>query len=221
MINILTILGQLMLSALFGGLVGYERESLKRPAGFRTHMLVSIGATIAMQTNLYLFEAYQGMANVDPARLGAQVISGIGFLGAGTIIKEGATVKGLTTAASLWAVAVIGLAIGSAHYIPALMATLIIYFVLTTFQSMEIKMRHRKGVSRIVLTTLHRDDLADEVEKVLTRFHMSIDAISLNKLEGQVEQVTIDLRHPRTTKLNEIILLISRIDSITHVHLDE
>ena len=106
------LLVRLALGCLLGGLIGIEREKNRHPAGFRTHILVCVGATLIMLCNIYIFEEYKSYANIDPARLGAQVISGIGFLGAGTILKEGVTVKGLTTAASLWSVAGIGLAVG-------------------------------------------------------------------------------------------------------------
>ena len=95
---------KMVLTVLFSGIIGFEREHSHRPAGFRTHMLVAVGSTLVMMTSKFVFLEYQGVVTVDPTRLGAQVISGIGFLGAGTILREGFSVKGLTTAASLWAV---------------------------------------------------------------------------------------------------------------------
>ena len=103
-----------LLSMFISGLIGWERESVHRPAGLRTHMLVAVGSCIIMQIGTYLSTTLA--FDTDPTRLGAQVISGMGFLGAGTILKEGATIRGLTTAASLWAVACLGLAVGSGAY---------------------------------------------------------------------------------------------------------
>lgn len=125
---------KLVLAVVFSGIIGYEREHSHRPAGFRTHILVAVGSAIVMMTSAYVFRQYEGLTNVDPTRLGAQVISGIGFLGAGTILREGFSVKGLTTAASLWAVSCIGLAVGAGYYMGALVATLFIYLTLNTFK---------------------------------------------------------------------------------------
>ena len=139
-----TIILRLCLAAILGGLVGVDREKKRRAAGLRTHILVSLGAALVMVTSEYLFFEYQGLTNLDPARLGAQVISGIGFLGAGTIIRHGESVKGLTTAASLWAVSCIGLAAGSGFYIAALAATGIVCATLILLGKME-KMVHEKS----------------------------------------------------------------------------
>ena len=117
---------RLVLAMIFGGLIGLEREIGNRPAGFRTHTLVCMGSVLVMMTSEFMLDIYSSVS-IDPARLGAQVISGIGFLGAGTILKDGSRVRGLTTAASLWVVACIGLAIGVGFYWGALIATLLSY----------------------------------------------------------------------------------------------
>src|SRR5690554_4940588 len=106
---------------LLAGIIGWNREKQGRPAGFRTHILVGIGSTIVMIVSILLHEIYP---EADPARIAAQVISGIGFLGAGTILVQGSTVKGLTTAASLWTTAAIGLAVGAGFYFTAIIGTL-------------------------------------------------------------------------------------------------
>lgn len=124
-LSIGTVLLRIALAALCGGLVGLERGRKGRPAGFRTHILVCLGAALAMMTNQYIYESFG--ASGDPARLGAQVISGIGFLGAGTIIVTGQhQVKGLTTAAGLWASACVGLAVGIGFYEAAVIACVVI-----------------------------------------------------------------------------------------------
>ena len=113
MVSQFEMIARLFLAAILSGLVGYEREIHGRLAGFRTHILVCVGSTLIMLTSMYIFEIYRGLATPDPARIAAQVVSGIGFLGAGTIIRFKASVRGLTTAASLWTIAGIGLAVGS------------------------------------------------------------------------------------------------------------
>ena len=130
---------KMVLTVLFSGIIGFEREHSHRPAGFRTHILVAVGSTLVMMTSKFVFLEYQGIVTVDPTRLGAQVISGIGFLGAGTILREGFSVKGLTTAASLWAVSCIGLAVGAGYYIGAFVTTFVIYITLNTLKRFVAK----------------------------------------------------------------------------------
>lgn len=132
------ILARLLLATLLGGLIGFEREARGRAAGFRTHILVCLGSALIMLTSMYIFEIYKGLAPVDPSRIAAQVITGIGFLGAGTILRWGATVRGLTTAASLWAVAGIGLAVGCGFYFAAVTSTILVVITLVIFSKMEL-----------------------------------------------------------------------------------
>ena len=126
---------RLLCAMVVGMVIGTEREYTNRPAGMRTHILVALGACSVMLTGRMIFAEYMGYgASPDPARLGAQVITGVGFLGAGTILREGANVKGLTTAASLWAVACLGLAAGGGYYIVALAGMVFIFITLTIFE---------------------------------------------------------------------------------------
>lgn len=124
-------------AALFSGFIGFEREHSHRPAGFRTHILVSVGSALVMLTSVYIAKE-QGLTT-DVTRMSAQVLSGIGFLGAGTILREGFSVKGLTTAASLWAVSCIGIAVGSGFYVGALVATIVIYLTLNSLKRFIVR----------------------------------------------------------------------------------
>ena len=120
-------IARLALSFLVGGLIGLERQMHRRPAGLRTHILVCIGSCLIMLTSLYVFDIYKSEANIDPSRIASGVITGIGFLGAGAIIRarEREAVKGLTTAASLWVVAGLGLSIGCGLYSASLFTTVL------------------------------------------------------------------------------------------------
>lgn len=125
---------RLLLAMCIGGGIGWERARSHHPAGIRTHMLVTIGAAVVMLLGSQTVGAFAGTANSDPARLGAQVISGIGFLGAGTIMKEGRSVRGLTTAATLWVAACLGLAIGAGQYLVSLGGFLVAMLALRLFK---------------------------------------------------------------------------------------
>ncbi len=128
---------RLLLSVLFSGLVGLEREVHSKAAGFRTHILVCLGSTLIMLTAIHLLDTYRGVTQIDPGRVAAQVVSGIGFLGAGTIIQIRDSVRGLTTAASLWVAAGIGLAVGSGFYVGATASTAIVLVVLYILSRLE------------------------------------------------------------------------------------
>ena len=131
---------RLLLAVLLSGLVGLERESKGRAAGFRTHILVCVGSTLIMLTGMYLFALHHGEGEVDPTRLAAQVVSGIGFLGAGTIIQFRDSIRGLTTAASVWAAAGIGIAIGAGFYVGAVATTSIVLTALLVLSNLERRM---------------------------------------------------------------------------------
>ncbi len=142
-------IGKLLAAAVLGGILGWERERRGRPAGLRTHILVCIGVTLMMIVSEYMFEKYDALASesimrVDPARIAAQVVTGIGFLGAGTIMKFRTMVRGLTTAASLWTVAGIGLAVGSGCYLPAILTTVLALIALLLLPLFEREIKRDK-----------------------------------------------------------------------------
>lgn len=151
---------KLALAVLLSGIIGFEREHSHRPAGFRTHILVAVGSALIMLTSVYVGEKYQGQMNVDITRMSGQVVSGIGFLGAGTILREGFSVKGLTTAASLWAVSCIGIAIGAGFVAGAIVATLVIYLTLNSLKKVVVRGKAGKALYVEV------KDLAEQVPKI-------------------------------------------------------
>ncbi|MCM8801460.1 MAG: MgtC/SapB family protein [Candidatus Omnitrophica bacterium] len=139
MINNLQIIAKLSLSIILSGFIGIERQLHRRTAGLRTHILVCLGSCLIMLTSLYVFDIYKDQVSLDPARIAAGVITGIGFLGAGTIIREREKVKGLTTAASLWVVAGIGLAVGCGFINAAIFTTILTWIVLFFLRYIENK----------------------------------------------------------------------------------
>ncbi|MEG0773291.1 MgtC/SapB family protein [Clostridium sp.] len=145
---------RLLVAVLIGGLIGYEREYKQRPAGFRTHVLVCVAAAVVSMIQLSIGESVmqqvlnneslKEVLKIDYGRLGAQVITGVGFLGAGTIIHLKGSVKGLTTAATIWTVACIGLAVGLGYYFLATTSALIIFITLIIFKKFEDKLIYKK-----------------------------------------------------------------------------
>ena len=128
---------KLLLSMVLGSVVGYERKRKGQIAGVRTFSLICMGATLAMIISIYVPQVYLGLKNGDPSRIAAQVVSGIGFLGAGAIIQMKGSVRGLTTAAGIWMIAAIGMAVGVGLYVVSVIATLLILFILLQLERIE------------------------------------------------------------------------------------
>ena len=139
-VNLAGAVAKLVLSMLLGAIIGIERRRKGQIAGLRTFALISMGATLAMLISIYIPQEYLGLKNGDPGRIAAQVVSGIGFLGAGAIIQMKGSVRGLTTAAGIWMAACIGLAVGAGMYLISIIATLLIIFILVNIE--RIEMRH-------------------------------------------------------------------------------
>ncbi|MGI3899325.1 MAG: MgtC/SapB family protein [Janthinobacterium lividum] len=187
-------IGRLLVAAVLGGMVGFERERLLWAAGLRTHMLVCIGSCLIIIVSAYGFNDVLGEKNVvlDPSRIAAQVVSGVGFLGAGTILFRGEAVKGLTTAASLWAVAGIGLAAGSGLYVAATAGTIIILAVLAGIKPLEERYRRRLQTRNLAL--------------LATRGQFSIDILR-------------DVAGPHAKRVQQFILRPSGTDDVDEVEI--
>lgn len=172
--NIYEVIIRLILAIVVGGLIGYEREHKNRPAGFRTHILVCVGASVISMIQLYdidqtvdIILKHPELASAlkaDIGRMGAQVVSGIGFLGAGTIIHLKGSVKGLTTAASLWVVACIGLAVGLGYYSLSILATIALVIVLVSLKKFEFKFMDKSSMTRIEIVYLDKHGMVHKVE---------------------------------------------------------
>ncbi|ABR49221.1 MgtC/SapB transporter [Alkaliphilus metalliredigens QYMF] len=170
---------RLVLSAITGGLVGMEREASNRPAGLRTHVLVTLGSTLIMLISMYGFDGLGvGGQGGDPARLAAQVVSGIGFLGAGTILRTGSNIRGLTTAASIWVCGGIGLAIGNGYYVGGITTAVIVLFTLKSLGAIEKKLFKKKYRS-LILQCIERPGLIGDIGHVLGRNHIAIRDIKV------------------------------------------
>lgn len=181
---------RLILSAIIGGMIGVEREVNNRPAGLRTHILVSVGSALIMLVSI------DGFNNVgDPARLASQVVTGVGFLGAGTIIKTGNNIKGLTTAASLWVCSGIGLAIGNGYYLGGITTAGIVLLTLISLTKLERKII-KKNSETLEVTGKNRPGLIGEIGTFLGKNNISIRDVqvidnesSINNKDSEVMEV--------------------------------
>ncbi len=215
---------KLGLAVLLSGIIGFEREHSHRPAGFRTHILVAVGSALIMLTSVYIAEKYKGQMNVDITRMSGQVVSGIGFLGAGTILREGFSVKGLTTAASLWAVSCIGIAIGAGFVAGAMVATLVIYITLNSLKKVVVRGKAGKALYVEV------KDLAEQVPKIsklIKRTGTVVHSMEIlydndSKLRKKKETSTIKaLIFPKTDDaLKVIISTLQNDENVVDVYMD-
>lgn len=169
MISNMEMIGRLLLAAGLGSLIGAERERLAWTAGIRTHMLVCVGACLLMIVSAYGFENAKQMPHVvlDPSRIAAQVVSGVGFLGAGSILLRGNSIRGLTTAASIWAVAALGLAAGGGLYVAAVLTTVIILIILAGLKPLEDAYRARVQSCVVHMRAEHDSVSEDDLKRLL------------------------------------------------------
>ena len=137
MIELLETTFKIILSVALSSIIGYERGKRHKGAGLRTHILVGVGSTLIVLTSLHLFDTYKGVTIIDPTRMITGIVTGIGFLCAGTIIQAESRVRGLTTAAALWIVSGVGIAVGAGHYSAAIIVSVVVFFVLIGTRKFE------------------------------------------------------------------------------------
>lgn len=201
--NFTSICVRLVLAMVFGGIIGVERGIRRRPAGLRTYMLVCVGAALVMMTNEYLVINFGAS---DPARLGAQVVSGIGFLGAGTIIvTRHQQVKGLTTAAGLWASACMGLAIGIGFYEGAVIGTILIFFTITVMHSFDNKVVSSSRSMELYVEFGESGELSEFLSKVI---------------EKKIKVLHVEIVQARQGEKGRLATIISMKLPQRHAHFD-
>lgn len=214
---------RLVLACVLGGVIGYERQSRRKSAGLRTNMLVCLGSCLVMVLSQALYREVEGLTNADPARLAAQVVSGIGFLGAGAIMKEGLTVTGLTTAACLWVVAGVGLAVGAGFYSGALMATALVFVTLGSLSRLDEWVDHEKNL----VLSIHTVDKPGQVMKIsscLEDLQLRIRGIKLKADEDEVDlsgdrllYINLEIYNKQGVKGVIIVDAVRQIDGVHSV----
>lgn len=211
---------RLFLALLLGGLIGVEREISSHAAGLRTHILVCVGSTLIMMLSMYGFSDFVNEPNVriDPSRLAAQVISGIGFLGAGTILFNGRSITGLTTAASLWVVAGIGLAVGAGFYYASVLSCLMVLISLWILNKLEQKYFGGKKIHTLNVHT--KDDhpgIIGVITSLLESQDMNVRKISMKEThvdDGSSIHMTFLFRVP---KVNQIPFMLEEVSKLPGV----
>lgn len=215
MVTDLEMILRLILAAILSGLVGYEREVHGRAAGLRTHILVCLGSTLITLTSMHFFEVYKGQTTLDPARIAAQVVSGIGFLGAGTILRFKASVRGLTTAASLWSVAGIGLAVGSGLYIPAVVTTILILATLFFLTRIERLILRKDWYKIMEIETKSGAFQLENIRSILSEYEIEIKDFEVQKAASPDDMILkMSLKLLTNEHENEIISKIRQLDGI-------
>jgi putative Mg2+ transporter-C (MgtC) family protein len=206
-------LWRVVVAAGLGGAIGLERELREREAGFRTHLLVSVGSCLFTLVSAYGFSEFRG-ASVDPTRIAAQIVTGIGFLGAGAIIRQGFSVRGLTTAATLWVVAAIGMASGAGYFSAAVLTTALVLFTLWPLRIVAFRMvsRFRPETDRLIVQLPTGESPAPLIEK-------------LESLGGSLQSLQVGHENDRRTVLVDVTLppkadapaIVSQVSQLEHV----
>ena len=219
----LEIIFRLILACLLGGFVGLEREMHGRPAGVRTYLLLSLGSALIMVISEYLFHKYRGgvpgiSLQVDPGRIAAQAITGIGFLGAGVIIRNRDTIRGLTTAACVWVVCAVGLTIGAGFYLYGGTVAVITVLSLVGLKPLEKRLR-RDWYQEMAVVSADLPGQVERIQEIIDRYGLKVVNSGLSKdLEKQEVTMTFLLRQrtvqPQRQALQEVFVLegIKRVD---------
>ncbi|MBS0332589.1 MAG: MgtC/SapB family protein [Proteobacteria bacterium] len=213
---------RLAVSAVLGSLIGIDRERLQWAAGLRTHMLVCVGACLAMLVSAYGFNDILAPQRVvlDPSRVAAQVVSGVGFLGAGSIILRNEVVKGLTTAASLWTVAGVGLAVGCGLYVPAVAGVVIILVILAGLKPIEDRLAPKRGSAEIALTAPRGQMSVGLLETALGRHAPNVTQLVVRPAdEPDRDAVSIVLGKVAPRVADEAVAALARTPGLSEVQL--
>jgi putative Mg2+ transporter-C (MgtC) family protein len=208
---------RLVVASVLGAAVGLEREIHAHPAGMRTHLLVSLGSAAFTVLSIFFFEtpaAPNGSLPTDPSRIAAQIVSGIGFLGAGAILKYGTSVRGLTTAASLWATAGVGMAAGAGAWFVAVVTTVLIVFSLGPLNWVISKFRLRPDRLFRIRVLTGRLDALGEISRSLNSSKIEIAGVNSQRLGKGRYEIELDLRPPPGTKDETIIAAVSSVANV-------
>lgn len=217
MLNDWVVLFRLVLAAVLSGLIGFEREFHGRAAGFRTHILLCVGSTLVMLTSIHIFDVYINRAPCDPARIAAGVVTGIGFLGAGAIMRSRGSIRGLTTAASLWVVAGIGLAVGSGLYFGSIATTALTLISLMIFSKIEHAMIRKDWYRTLVIETKDGAEQLKKIRERLAEYNADITDFEADRADdGSHMVLKLGLKFHTAMHADRIIQDIGTLDGVKH-----
>ncbi len=213
---------RLLVAAVLGGLVGYERERNNQPAGLRTHIILVVGAALAMVLSVNLAMQFKPLVpNGDPARLAAQVISGIGFLGVGAIIRYGPNVKGLTTATSMWSMAIVGLAVGLGYYLAATFTTGLLLVTLIAINFIEKRFIRHLVLSQIAITTVDKREMLNKIRSVIEKHAVLQPSLSIRKdLHNKRSKITLRFKLRDGQTVDGLLEDLTELDGIRSINLE-
>lgn len=213
---------RLFFSLVAGAAIGLERSKKREYAGLRTHILICLGSTLLMILSIWIPEEYLGAKNGDPGRIAAQVVSGIGFLGAGSIIRLGNTIKGLTTAASLWFVAAIGLAVGAGLYVPCAVALVLSLFALIVLDPVERHFFPAERFKHLVIHYSGNSEFPEKARKTIETFGLTVQSVDVerNLKKGDAE-VRYFVRIPNECDTGDLYKLLKELGGVEKVELRE
>ena len=211
----------ILAAAFLGSLIGLERELHGQPAGLRTHMILAVGAALAAVLSISYSEFISNpRLPSDPGRIVAQVVSGVGFLGAGAIMKLGVTVKGLTTASSLWTTAIVGIACGSQYYEVAGFTTAIVLVILTVINYLEkfFLPSYRSHTLKIVLND--RPGIVNEVREMLDMYKVKVITLNASMPDKKTLKLSMAIRKPNGLGMDKVINIVNSLDEAASLEIE-
>ena len=211
----------ILTAAFLGSLIGLERELHGQPAGLRTHMILAVGAALAAVLSISYSEFISNpKLPSDPGRIVAQVVSGVGFLGAGAIMKLGVTVKGLTTASSLWTTAIVGIACGSQYYEVAGFTTVVVLAILTVINYLErfLLPSYRSHTLNVVLND--RPGIVNEVREMLSSYKVKVITLNASMPDKKTLKLSMAIRKPIDLGMDKVINIVNSLDEASSLEIE-
>lgn len=212
---------KLLISFILSAIIGIERELVHKPAGIKTHTLIGLSATLVMSLGMYMRDLYPGLT-LDPTRLPAQILAGIGFVGAGTIIREGLSVKGITTAASLLAITCVGLAVGAGFYEGAVISTILIFIILYFTSPIQHVLSKKSKLTTFTLISKNRLGVVSKAQELFE--NENLDVISIKQMNSNSSNSSIAkflVKCLDITDKENLIQKLSKIDGVTQVNISK
>lgn len=216
--DLLTDLGRLALAGLLGGVIGFERRMQAQPAGVRTQLVIAASCCLAVVVSRHLPRLEGGG---DPGRIAQSVLQGIGFVGAGAILKSGLSVHGLTTAATIWASATIGLAAGAGLLVEAAALTAVVGLGLLVLEPLEVALTRRRELRRIVVESRDTPNLMDQLRPILSRYHIRLDEVGAAfRLEDRRHTLSLVIACPENVSQPDLVREIAGLMGVVEVRVE-